>query len=108
MAQGPPRLPFLISLYSNHTLQVQAKYRREAHEEQKRAAKQEVEQPVRSEADGNKMYQAWGAGRSVVSKEDKRDLKKAKKEGKLQEALLDRRAKLKRCVLWLGLCGNVD
>ena len=54
------------------------------------------------------MYQAWGAGRSVVSKEDKRDLKKAKKEGKLQEALLDRRAKLKRCVLWLGLGMNVD
>ena len=42
------------------------------------------------------MYQAWGAGRSVVSQEDKRELKRAKKEGRLAEALLDRRAKLKR------------
>jgi len=36
-----------------------------------------------------------------VSKEDTRELKKARKEGRLAEALLDRRRKLKRCVLVL-------
>ena len=66
----------------------------------------------------SKIYQAWGAGRSVVSEKDKKEvslvalwmrsmfhridvpsqLKKAKKEGKLAETLLDRRQKLKRYV----------
>lgn len=60
----------------------------------------------------SKIYQAWGAGRSKVSSNDKKDvcaidvqigkeltslqLKAAKQEGRLSEALLDRRAKLKR------------
>jgi hypothetical protein len=35
-------------------------------------------------------------GRSVVSNEDKKALKLARKEGRLAEAMLDRRAKLKR------------
>ncbi|CCA68860.1 related to predicted actin-bundling protein-Laccaria bicolor [Serendipita indica DSM 11827] len=47
------------------------------------------------EAGTNRIYQAWGAGRSVVSSEDTRALKKARKEGKLAEAMLDRRIKLK-------------
>ncbi|KLO11867.1 hypothetical protein SCHPADRAFT_998562 [Schizopora paradoxa] len=47
------------------------------------------------EAGTNRIYQAWGAGRSVVSHDDKKALKKAQKEGRLSEALLDRRAKLK-------------
>ncbi|KAK4058777.1 hypothetical protein OIO90_000223 [Microbotryomycetes sp. JL221] len=41
-------------------------------------------------------FQARGAGRFVGTSEDKRDLKRAKKEGKLGEAMLDRRVKLKR------------
>jgi len=51
----------------------------------------------------SRIYQSWGAGQNVVSKEDTRDLKKARKEGRLAEALLDRRTKLKRCVLVLLL-----
>ena len=60
------------------------------------------------------VYQAWGAGRSVVSVDDKKEvrgayniispsllffthqLKRARKEGRLAEAMLDRRSKLKR------------
>ncbi|KAK4053869.1 hypothetical protein OIV83_001525 [Microbotryomycetes sp. JL201] len=40
-------------------------------------------------------FQARGAGRFVGTSEDKRELKRAKKEGKLGEAMLDRRVKLK-------------
>jgi hypothetical protein len=40
--------------------------------------------------------QTWGAGKSIISDKDRRDLKKARKEGKLAEAMLDRRAALKR------------
>jgi hypothetical protein len=42
--------------------------------------------------------QTWGAGRVVVSESDRKDLKKARKEGRLAEAMLDRRAALKRLV----------
>ncbi|KIO23369.1 hypothetical protein M407DRAFT_244796 [Tulasnella calospora MUT 4182] len=48
---------------------------------------------VKVQAD--KKFQAWGAGRSVVSEGDRKELKKARKDGNLSEALLDRRAKLK-------------
>lgn len=72
------------------------------------------------------MHQAWGAGRSVVSTEDKKEvrvthlsliinnvltisqLKRARKEGRLAEALLDRRAKLKRRVLIHYKCLSSD
>ncbi|KAG1827131.1 FRG1-like family-domain-containing protein [Suillus subaureus] len=75
-------------------LKIQSKYKKEAHEEKKkREAGSEL--TVVDEASTNHMHQAWGAGRSVVSKEDKRELKRARKEGRLAEALLDRRAKLK-------------
>jgi hypothetical protein len=40
--------------------------------------------------------QTWGAGKSIISDRDRKDLKKARKEGKLAEAMLDRRAALKR------------
>jgi protein FRG1 len=43
--------------------------------------------------------QTWGLGKSIVSAGDRKDLKKARKEGKLAEAMLDRRAALKRSVL---------
>ncbi|KAH7102331.1 FRG1-like family-domain-containing protein [Auriculariales sp. MPI-PUGE-AT-0066] len=97
-------------------IKVQSKYRREAHEEKKRAERTEVEEPVRGEVESkcvtsspvlrsrlisspatffSKIYQAWGAGRSIVSRDDGRELKKARHDGRLQEALLDRRAKLK-------------
>ena len=40
--------------------------------------------------------QAWGGGRNLVSETDRSGLKKARKEGRLAEAMLDRRAALKR------------
>ncbi|WVQ84763.1 hypothetical protein IAT38_006920 [Cryptococcus sp. DSM 104549] len=43
----------------------------------------------------NKEAQAWGSGREVISKEDRREVKKARKEGRLAEAMLDRRAAMK-------------
>jgi hypothetical protein len=47
----------------------------------------------------SKKYHHHGRGSDAVgTEEDKRALKKARKEGKLAEAMLDRRAKLKRCV----------
>lgn len=42
--------------------------------------------------------QARGHGRLVSSTENKADLKRARKDGKLSEAMLDRRMKLKRSV----------
>lgn len=65
---------------------------------------------------GSHTFQAWGAGRSVVSSEDKTEvwilstkvgndidpcqqLKRARKDGRLSEAMLDRRSKLKRCAM---------
>ena len=42
----------------------------------------------------SKEAQTWGAGRVIVSDSDRRDIKKARKEGRLAEAMLDRRAAL--------------
>lgn len=42
--------------------------------------------------------QTWGSGRAVVSDRDRGDIKKARKEGRLAEAMLDRRAVMKRYV----------
>jgi len=75
-------------------VKIQNKYKREAHEEEKKKEGAMDEVSI-DEASTNKMYQAWGAGRSITSVEDKKALKRAKKEGRLAEALLDRRAKLK-------------
>ncbi|OBZ75912.1 Protein FRG1 [Grifola frondosa] len=77
-------------------VKIQSKYKKEAHEEEKRK-EGVVDDSNIDEANTNKMFQAWGAGRSIVSVEDKKRqaLKRARKEGRLAEALLDRRAKLK-------------
>jgi len=76
-------------------VKIQHKYKREAHEEEKKKRDGEIGPPKIDEASSNHIYQAWGAGRSVVSVDDKKELKRARKEGRLAEAMLDRRAKLK-------------
>jgi len=43
----------------------------------------------------SKRYQSWGNGRLVMPNQDLHDLRKAKKSGKMHEAMLDRREKLK-------------
>ena len=48
-------------------------------------------------ADGSsREAQTWGAGRAIVSEGDRKEIKRARKEGRLAEAMLDRRAALKR------------
>jgi len=76
-------------------VKIQHKYKQEAHAEEKKKKEGLVGDAKIDEAATNKIHQAWGAGRSVVSVSDKRELKAAKKEGRLSEALLNRRAKLK-------------
>jgi protein FRG1 len=44
----------------------------------------------------SKEAQTWGAGKAIVSEGDRKDLKRARKEGRIAEAMLDRRAALKR------------
>ncbi|KAJ7685323.1 FRG1-like family-domain-containing protein [Mycena polygramma] len=76
-------------------IKVQYKYKKEANEEEKQK-KDGLGDPTRIDETGtNKLYQTWGMGRSVVSDADKTELKRARKEGRLAEAMLDRRAKLK-------------
>ncbi|KAE9409558.1 hypothetical protein BT96DRAFT_1012535 [Gymnopus androsaceus JB14] len=76
-------------------VKVQHKYKKEANEEEKKK-EGAMDGPTKIDETGtNHVYQAWGAGRSVVSSKDKKELKRARKEGRLAEALLDRRAKLK-------------
>ncbi|KAF9350550.1 hypothetical protein BGX26_011284 [Mortierella sp. AD094] len=69
---------------------IQAKYRKKVKKsnEVKIATKDyEFEQ--------SRKFQTWNHGRVIVSQEDVGDLKKAKKEGRFSEALLDRREKVK-------------
>ncbi|KAF8936375.1 hypothetical protein BGZ58_004263 [Dissophora ornata] len=69
---------------------IQAKYRKKVKKsnEVKIATKDyELEQ--------NRKFQTWNHGRVIVSTEGMSDLKKAQKEGRFSEALLDRREKLK-------------
>ncbi|KAF9435772.1 hypothetical protein BGZ76_005559 [Entomortierella beljakovae] len=69
---------------------IQAKYRKKAKKsgDVKIATKDyEFEQ--------SRKFQTWNHGRVIVSHEDVGDLKKAKKDGRFSEALLDRREKLK-------------
>jgi len=75
-------------------VKIQNKYKQEAHEEERKKGGV-LDEPSIDEKCTNSVYQAWGAGRSVVSKDDKKELKRARKEGRLAEALLDRRSKLK-------------
>ncbi|CDO68331.1 hypothetical protein BN946_scf184799.g58 [Trametes cinnabarina] len=76
-------------------VKIQSKYKKEAHDEEKKRKEGLIDTSSLDEVSTSKMYQAWGAGRTVVPSGDKKELKKAKKEGRLAEALLDRRAKLK-------------
>jgi len=75
-------------------VKIQYKYQKEAHEEKKKKDGLTTE-PVIDESSSNRIYQSWGAGRSVVSVEGKKELKRARKEGRLAEAMLNRRSKLK-------------
>ncbi|KAJ6623514.1 FRG1-like family-domain-containing protein [Mycena sp. CBHHK59/15] len=76
-------------------IKVQYKYQKEANEEEKQK-KDGLSDPVRIDEIGtNKLYQTWGMGRIVTSDADKKELKRARKEGRLAEAMLDRRSKLK-------------
>ncbi|KAL0946653.1 hypothetical protein HGRIS_012847 [Hohenbuehelia grisea] len=77
-------------------VKIQYKYKKEANQEEKKKKMEGATVQTKiDETSSNHMFQAWGAGRSVVSSDDKKALKKARKEGRLAEALLDRRAKLK-------------
>ncbi|ORZ01789.1 FRG1-like family-domain-containing protein [Syncephalastrum racemosum] len=64
----------------------------------KRKAKKEKKEKVDDsslEVDNVRKYQSWGGGRLHTTKEDRRELKRAKQEGRAAEAMLDRRAKVK-------------
>ncbi|KZT55106.1 hypothetical protein CALCODRAFT_499051 [Calocera cornea HHB12733] len=77
-------------------VRVQKEWKFKAGEEERR--RNEIDNPGKrriDEVETNHNFQAWGAGRSVTSHEDTRELKKARKDGMLSEAMLDRRAKLK-------------
>ena len=76
-------------------VKVQNKYKKEANDEEKKKKEGISSVDTVDEAGSNHLYQAWGAGRSVVSQDDTRELKRAKKDGRLAEAMLERRAKLK-------------
>ncbi|KAK8849793.1 hypothetical protein IAR55_005129 [Kwoniella newhampshirensis] len=54
-----------------------------------------AEGSIEDELKRNREAQTWGAGRAVISDKDRREIKRARKEGKLAEAMLDRRAALK-------------
>ncbi|KAI7886795.1 hypothetical protein K492DRAFT_203056 [Lichtheimia hyalospora FSU 10163] len=69
----------------------QARFKRKARHERKKAKK---ESNI-DELDNVKKFQSWGGGRVHMSKSDTRELKKAKEEGRIAEAMLDRRAKVK-------------
>jgi len=60
-------------------VKIQNKYKKEANEEEKK--KEGTTEPTNIDETGtNHLYQAWGAGRSVVSSKDKKELKRARKE----------------------------
>jgi len=75
-------------------VKIQNKYKMEAYEEERKKGGA-LDQPSMDEKSTNAIHQAWGAGRSIVSQGDKNELKRARKDGRLAEALLDRRSKLK-------------
>ncbi|KAJ3032263.1 hypothetical protein HK097_005315, partial [Rhizophlyctis rosea] len=60
----------------------------------KRKEKESVDAEV-LEVETIKKFHSWGGGRLVNTTEDTRELKRARKDGQLNEALLDRRSKLK-------------
>ncbi|KAF8982867.1 hypothetical protein BGZ46_000429 [Entomortierella lignicola] len=69
---------------------IQAKYRKKAKKSN------EVKVATKDyEFDQSRKFQTWNHGRVIVSQEDVSELKRAKKDGRFSEALLDRREKLK-------------
>ncbi|KIK08198.1 hypothetical protein K443DRAFT_672688 [Laccaria amethystina LaAM-08-1] len=76
-------------------VKIQYKYQKEANEEEMKRKDGLTGLPKINETSSNRLFQTWGAGRIVVSHEDKKELKQARKEGRLAEAMLDRRSKLK-------------
>ncbi|KAF9116158.1 hypothetical protein BGX27_004498 [Mortierella sp. AM989] len=69
---------------------IQAKYRKKVKKSN------EVKVATKDyEFEQSRKFQTWNHGRVIVSQENVGDLKKAKKEGRFSEALLDRREKLK-------------
>ncbi|KIY72079.1 hypothetical protein CYLTODRAFT_368209 [Cylindrobasidium torrendii FP15055 ss-10] len=76
-------------------VKIQFKYKKEANDEERQKKDGLAAGTKIDEAGANKTFQTWGAGRSVVSQADKKELKRAQKEGRLGEAMLERRAKLK-------------
>jgi len=77
-------------------VKVQSEYKKKAgEEERKKKGDVDTAHQKIDEVGTNHKFQAWGAGKSIVSTDDKRELKKARKDGRLTEAMLDRRAKLK-------------
>ncbi|KAF8587399.1 actin-crosslinking protein [Ramaria rubella] len=75
-------------------VKVQHEYKLKAGEEERKKEGVTGKRKI-DEVEANHTFQAWGAGRSVVSTEDKTELKRARKDGRLSEAMLDRRSKLK-------------
>jgi len=84
----------MVGFRERFWVKIQNKYKKEANDEEKKK-EGVISEPTVDEAATNKIFQAWGAGRSVVSEHDSKELKHARKEGRLSEALLNRRAKLK-------------
>ncbi|RHZ70253.1 hypothetical protein Glove_273g16 [Diversispora epigaea] len=68
----------------------QAKFRKKA-----KSDKKEIKKIDEVEIEQIKKFQTWGGGRIKTTNEDVSELKKAKKEGRVAEALLDRREKVK-------------
>ncbi|KAG6851244.1 hypothetical protein H0H93_011680 [Arthromyces matolae] len=99
-------------------VKIQSKYKKEAHEEVKKR-EGVTDKPKIDEEAANRTYQTWGAGRIVLSTADKKEvhmfsilpaahlchvqLKSARKDGRLAEALLERRAKLKSILRAISL-----
>ena len=52
----------------------------------------------RQRTDNSREAQTWGGGRQIISEADRKSIKKARKEGRVAEAMLDRRSALKRWV----------
>ncbi|KAI9301221.1 FRG1-like family-domain-containing protein [Cunninghamella echinulata] len=68
--------------------QAKFKYKRKKEEKEKINANQ-------LELENVKKNQTWGGGKLYLTHEDSKKLKKAKSEGRLNEAMLDRRSKMK-------------
>ncbi|KAL7410681.1 FRG1-like family-domain-containing protein [Mrakia frigida] len=88
-----------IGFAESFRCKVQAGFREKARiEAEEGGAKGKGKRVMEEELDEvalTKLRHTYGGGKLVVSAESKRELKKAREEGRLSEALLDRRSKLK-------------